>query len=268
MSGFSGDIESLTIKNRFFRSVIYTAPNMQLVLMSLKAGEEIGEEVHPEVDQFFRIEAGFGEAFVDGQRTAIGPGSALLVPAGSKHNVVNTGEAPLKLYTLYAPPNHRDGTVHVTKAEAEANEEPYDGKTTEGTMRTNLRKSYADRLADSIEADETLEMGDINEEATGEIETTRLLADNIAFLIEREIGARSVHVNAGFEVPEPDGAKTVDALVGTYEAIFRDGSEYYGNFVAGGLWRRWNAFGTKSSGGGSFSLIDLTIGDENLKYFG
>jgi mannose-6-phosphate isomerase-like protein (cupin superfamily) len=98
--------------------------------MALKPGEEIGAEVH-ELDQFFRVEEGAGEAVLDGARTTIRAGFAVVVPAGANHNIVNTGDVPLKLYTLYAPPNHRDGVVHRTRAEAEADEEHFDGRTTE-----------------------------------------------------------------------------------------------------------------------------------------
>ncbi len=130
MKGLVRDIEALAVKNEDFRQVLYTAKSCQLVVMALKPGEEIGAEVH-ELDQFFRVEEGTGEAVLDGVRTAIQAGFAVLVPAGTKHNIVNTSEAPLKLYTLYAPPNHRDGVVHHTRADAEADSEHFDGKTTE-----------------------------------------------------------------------------------------------------------------------------------------
>ena len=128
--GFVQDIESITIKNNEFRQVLYTAENCQLVIMSLKPGEEIGVEVHKS-DQFFRVEEGSGEAVLNGVRTAIKPGFAVVVPGGAKHNIINTGSVPLKLYTLYAPPNHRDGVVHHTRADAQADNEQFDGKTTE-----------------------------------------------------------------------------------------------------------------------------------------
>ena len=130
MKGFVQNIESLTVGNTEFRRVLYTARNCQLVLMALKPKEEIGMEVHT-LDQFFRVEEGTGEAVLDGVRTKIKAGFAVLVPAGTKHNIVNTGNVPLKLYTLYSPPNHRDGVVHHTRAEAEADVEHFDGKTTE-----------------------------------------------------------------------------------------------------------------------------------------
>ena len=114
MPGFVQDIEGLAIKNDDFRRVLYTAKNCQLVVMSLKPKEEIGAEVH-RLDQFFRVEEGTGEAVLDGVRTAIRAGFAVVVPAGTNHNIVNTGSAPLKLYTIYAPPNHRDGVVHHTR---------------------------------------------------------------------------------------------------------------------------------------------------------
>jgi mannose-6-phosphate isomerase-like protein (cupin superfamily) len=130
MKGFVKDIEDLAVKNSEFRRVLYTAKHCQLVVMALKAKEEIGAEVH-KLDQFFRIEKGTGEAVLDGVRTQIKAGFAVLVPAGTNHNIINTGDVPLKLYTLYSPPNHRDGVVHHTRAEADADSEHFDGKTTE-----------------------------------------------------------------------------------------------------------------------------------------
>lgn len=130
MQGFVKDIESLAVKNSEFRQVLYTAKHCQLVVMSLKPKEEIGAEVH-QLDQFFRVEEGSGEVVLDGVPTKIRAGFAILVPAGAKHNIINTGSGPLKLYTLYAPPNHRDGVVHHTRADAEADDEHFDGKTTE-----------------------------------------------------------------------------------------------------------------------------------------
>ena len=130
MKGFVKDIEGLTVKNEEFRQVLYTAKHCQLVVMALKPKEEIGMEVH-KLDQFFRVEEGTGEAVLDGVRTAIRAGFAVVVPAGTNHNIINTGSVPLKLYTLYAPPNHRDGVVHHTREEAEADNEHFDGKTTE-----------------------------------------------------------------------------------------------------------------------------------------
>jgi mannose-6-phosphate isomerase-like protein (cupin superfamily) len=130
MKGYIKNIEDITVKNDEFRHVLYTAKNCQLVVMALKPKEEIGMEVH-KLDQFFRVEEGTGEAILDGVHTAIKAGFAVLVPAGAKHNIVNTGSVSLKLYTLYAPPNHRDGVVHHTPAEAEKDDEHFDGKTTE-----------------------------------------------------------------------------------------------------------------------------------------
>lgn len=130
MKGFIEDIESIAVKNEDFRRVLYTAKNCQLVVMALKPREEIGAEVHT-LDQFFRVEEGTGEAILDGTRTAIQPGFAVIVPAGANHNIINTGSAPLKLYTIYAPPNHRDSVVHHTRRDAEADDEQFDGKTTE-----------------------------------------------------------------------------------------------------------------------------------------
>jgi mannose-6-phosphate isomerase-like protein (cupin superfamily) len=130
MKGFVQNIEDIVNKNREFRKVLYTAANIQLVVMSLNPKEEIGVELH-ELDQFFRVEEGTGEALLEGLRTEISAGFAVLVPAGTKHNIINTGKVPLKLYTLYAPPNHREGVVHRTRAEAENDSEHFDGKTTE-----------------------------------------------------------------------------------------------------------------------------------------
>jgi mannose-6-phosphate isomerase-like protein (cupin superfamily) len=130
MKGFVQDIERLAVSNEDFRRVLYTAKNCQLVLVALEPGAAIGMEVH-ELDQFFRVEEGTGEAILDGVRTAIRPGFAIVVPAGATHNIVNTGKAPLKLYTLYAPPNHRDGVVHHTREDAEADSEKFDGNTSE-----------------------------------------------------------------------------------------------------------------------------------------
>ena len=130
MKGFVGSIEKAVQKNETFRTVLYTAKNCQLVVMSLKPGEDIGAEVH-KLDQFFRVEEGEGKAVLDSIEHRIKPGFAILVPAGARHNIINGLSGPMKLYTLYAPPNHRDGVVHATKAEAEADKEHFDGKTTE-----------------------------------------------------------------------------------------------------------------------------------------
>ena len=128
MPGFVQDIETIAIANGNFRRVLYTAQHCQLVVMSLRPREEIGAEVH-RLDQFFRVEAGHGEAVLDGVVTPIAAGHAVLVPAGVRHNIINTGREPLQLYTLYAPPNHRDGVVHATRADAEADTEHFDGRT-------------------------------------------------------------------------------------------------------------------------------------------
>jgi mannose-6-phosphate isomerase-like protein (cupin superfamily) len=130
MKGFVENIEDVAVRNAEFRRVLYTATHCQLVVMALKPHEEIGAEVHT-LDQFFRVEEGTGEAVLDGVRTPIRAGFAVVVPAGAKHNIINTGSVPLKLYTLYAPPNHRDGVVHHTRADAEADNEHFDGGTTE-----------------------------------------------------------------------------------------------------------------------------------------
>ena len=131
MNGFVNNIEEMTETNEDFRRVLYTGSNLQLVLMALQPGEDIGEEVHSDRDQFFRVEKGEGEIVIDGTSTPVRDGYAMLVPAGARHNVINTGAQPLLLYTLYGPPEHKDGVVRATKAEAMTSEEHFDGKTTE-----------------------------------------------------------------------------------------------------------------------------------------
>ena len=130
MKGYVTNIEKLSLENENFRKVLYTDKNSQLVLMSLLAGEEIGEEVH-DVDQFLRVEQGVGTAILSGISRDIIDGSVIIVPAGTSHNVINTGSNPMKLYTLYMPPHHRDKVIHKTKTEAEADTEHFDGKTPE-----------------------------------------------------------------------------------------------------------------------------------------
>ena len=130
--GHSVNIQKETEDNDNFRKVLYTGENTQLVLMSLKPGEDIGWEVHHGVDQFFRIEAGNGKAIINGNEYIISDGSSVIVPAGAKHNFINDGKTDLKLYSLYSPPHHKDGTIHKTKADAEADKEHFDGETTEG----------------------------------------------------------------------------------------------------------------------------------------
>ena len=131
MKGYVDDIEKATTRNENFRQVLYTGAHLQLVLMTLQPGEEIGEETHEDRDQFFRIEDGEGEVMIDGARHEVEDDDAIIVPAGARHNVINTGDEPLKLYTLYGPPEHRDGVIHGSKAEADADDEHFDGKTTE-----------------------------------------------------------------------------------------------------------------------------------------
>jgi len=126
MKGYVDNIEKLSLENELFRKVLYTDERLQLVVMSLKAGEDIGEEVH-QLDQFIRVEQGSGVAALNGEERPIADGFAVIVPSGTRHNITNTGSTPMKLYTLYAPPNHAPGTVHKTKAEAEVDEEHFDG---------------------------------------------------------------------------------------------------------------------------------------------
>lgn len=131
MKGFVDDIEKLTEDNDDFRRILYTGHHLQLVLMAIQPGGEIGEEVHENRDQFFRIEAGEGEVWIDGVCNKVKADDAIIVPAGARHNVVSRGSGPLKLYTIYGPPEHIDGTVHTTKADADAAHEHFDGRTTE-----------------------------------------------------------------------------------------------------------------------------------------
>ena len=131
MKGYVENIEKLTLENDNFRKVLYTAKHSQLVLMAIQPGDDIGEEVH-ELDQFLRIEAGTGKAVLNEIEYPIEDGYAIVVPAGVKHNFINTSsDQPLKLYSIYSPAEHRDGVIHATKADALAGEEHFDGKTTE-----------------------------------------------------------------------------------------------------------------------------------------
>ncbi len=131
MNGYVVDLEKVTAENNKFRQVLYTAKNSQLVLMSLEPGQDIGEEVH-ELDQFIRVEKGEGKAVLDGVEHVLADGYAVVIPAGTRHNIINTsGADKMKLYTVYSPPNHRDGVVHKTKEEAEADDEHFDGITSE-----------------------------------------------------------------------------------------------------------------------------------------
>ena len=133
MKGYNDNIETLTAANGDFRRVLYTGKHLQLVLMTLQPGEEIGSEVHEDRDQFFRFEEGSGVVDIDGVENAVEDGSGVIVPSGVRHNVRNTGGRPLKLYTLYGPPEHKDGITQATKADADARhaDEEFDGTTTE-----------------------------------------------------------------------------------------------------------------------------------------
>ncbi len=132
MKGFNTNIEKDVLANKDFRRVLYTGKHSQLVLMTLQPNEEIGMEVHPDNDQFFRFETGQGKCIIDGNEYTLGDGSVIVVPAGAQHNIINTsGTQELKLYTIYSPPHHQDGVVRRTKAEAEASAPEFDGKTTE-----------------------------------------------------------------------------------------------------------------------------------------
>ena len=132
MKGFNTNIEQDTLDNTDFRRVLYTGKNSQLVLMSLQPNEEIGLETHPENDQFLRFEAGRGVVIIDDNRYEVADGDAVIVPAGARHNIVNLSDSEqLKIYTIYSPPHHKEGTVHATKKDAETNDEEFDGETTE-----------------------------------------------------------------------------------------------------------------------------------------
>ncbi|HVV14985.1 MAG TPA: cupin domain-containing protein [Candidatus Paceibacterota bacterium] len=132
MHGYITNIEKASLENEYFRQVLYTDTRLQLVVMSLKPSEDIGEEVH-QLDQFIRVEAGEGTAVLNGEETPIRDGSVIVIPQGTRHNIVNlSADKPMKLYTLYAPPDHKDGTIHKTKADAQADKgDEFDGKTTE-----------------------------------------------------------------------------------------------------------------------------------------
>lgn len=130
MPGYVVNIEKASEENNNFRKVLYTAKNSQLVVMSLKPGEDIGEEIH-NLDQFIRVEMGQGKAVLNGTESLISDGFAVVIPAGTKHNIINGPDSAMKLYTIYSPPNHRDDVVHQTKEEALVDDEHFDGKTSE-----------------------------------------------------------------------------------------------------------------------------------------
>jgi mannose-6-phosphate isomerase-like protein (cupin superfamily) len=132
MKGFKSNIEKETLENKNFRKVLYTGKHLQLVLMNLKGGEDIGLETHPDNDQFFRFESGTGKCVIDGNEYKVTDGDVILIPAGASHNVINTNiKTELKMYTIYGPPNHQDSTIRTTKEEADRMDEEFDGKTSE-----------------------------------------------------------------------------------------------------------------------------------------
>ena len=132
MKGFYSNIEKDALKNENFRKVLYTSKHLQLVLMSLKPGEDIGEETHPNIDQFFRFEGGKGKCIINGNEYLVENGDVIVIPAGSKHNIINTDAIKeLKMYTIYGSPNHKDGIINATKKDSEKNDVKFDGKTTE-----------------------------------------------------------------------------------------------------------------------------------------
>lgn len=126
MAGYVTNIEKKSLENKYFREVLFTGPHSQLVLMSIAPGDDIGMETHKKVDQFFRVESGIGRAVLDGKEYNLEDGSAVVIPAGTEHNIINRSQSePLKVYTIYSPPNHPDGTIHKTKAEALAYEKEH-----------------------------------------------------------------------------------------------------------------------------------------------
>ncbi|MDD1758408.1 MAG: cupin domain-containing protein [Methanotrichaceae archaeon] len=126
MEGYVSNIEKKSLENKYFREVLFTGPHSQLVVMSIAPGEDIGMETHKEVDQFFRVEAGIGRAILNGKEYDLENGSAVVIPAGTKHNIINRSKSePLKVYTIYSPPNHPPGTIHKDKAEALAYEKKH-----------------------------------------------------------------------------------------------------------------------------------------------
>lgn len=129
--GFKTNIEEDTINNTNFRKVLYTGEHLQLVLMTLKANEEIGMETHTTIDQFFRFESGSGQCIINGNEYDVKDGDCVIIPAGSEHNIINTGQEPFTMYTIYTPPNHKDGVIFATKEDASKSEEKFDGQTTE-----------------------------------------------------------------------------------------------------------------------------------------
>ena len=131
MTGYVGNIETATLGNSYFRQVIFTGSHSQLVVMCLGPSEDIGMEMHPDVDQFFRIDAGSGKVVINGTEHKISNGSAIVIPAGAKHNVINDGTEDLKIYSIYSPPHHADKTIHKTKQDALNDKEHFTGKTTE-----------------------------------------------------------------------------------------------------------------------------------------
>ncbi len=134
--GYVANIQKETLENNLFRKVLYTARHTQLVVMSIPVGGEIGMETHEDTDQFIRIERGEGKAILNAKEYALADDSVIIIPAGTEHNIVNTGTSDLKLYTLYSPPHHRDQVWHATRAEAESDDEHFDGVTTDVTERT------------------------------------------------------------------------------------------------------------------------------------
>ena len=126
MAGYVDNIEKKSLENKYFREVLFTGPHSQLVVMSIAPGDDIGMETHKDVDQFFRVEAGIGRAVLNGKEYDLEDGSAVVIPAGTEHNIINRSKSePLKVYTIYSPPNHPDGTIHKDKAEALASEKEH-----------------------------------------------------------------------------------------------------------------------------------------------
>lgn len=142
MLGYVADIETLTEENTDFRRVLYSGPNLQLVLMSLRRGEEIGSEIHENTDQFFRIESGKGRIEIDGKAQQVQSGAGIIVPAGAQHNLINTGKKQMRIYTIYSPPHHQDHLIQTTKAEADSADESFGGIASEPVSNSPAQKDH------------------------------------------------------------------------------------------------------------------------------
>jgi mannose-6-phosphate isomerase-like protein (cupin superfamily) len=203
--GHHVNIESETTSNEDFRKVLYTGEHLQLVLMTLQANEEIGIETHDTIDQFFRFEAGTGKAIINGNEYEVVDGDSIIIPAGSEHNIINTGTEPLKMYTIYAPPNHQDGVQFKTKADAEGSDEKFDGKTTEGESGGNEEDK---ELSDVLLGYKAKNVGDEVNETIGYDEYKGLMGDKYADAEGNEF-AVSNKVKGGVTLKGQGGEKEV-----------------------------------------------------------